>query len=482
MKNLLIEGPRGVGKTTLLIETLGAQLKNAKGFVTVRLVDCEGKRLGFAVEKVTEGVKPDKVFDGDMSNVFISYANSGQSGENGQSGANPVIDIGRFIETAGQVLDDSQTLPDDSTEGFILLDEFGGVELADEAFTSKLLTALAGSRPVIGVIKSRENMLHALRGLSAGEGLVSRYDEFRKSIADMNNTEIITLTDNNREEVKLTIRKWEAENAAVSDNENVRNDNTLNGGNMWEIYDSLIDEIPGSITVTGVVEGEVWTAVRTSRDTVGIAMTTDRECTGRIIADESYVGRTLREVAGLVKSWNLREASIGMAAVNAYYNTKDRLDRLDLRQKQEGHSTFGMDVAGKNIVMIGALKSRKVLEAQGAKVTVLEREDKPDTLPDSAAEYVVPGCDILVITASAFINKTLPRLLELGRGSVVVVAGPSAPMAPQLVGHGIDRVAGMAVTKCAQMFDFAASGRAGQPYDMGERFCIDNVCPDMNMQ
>lgn len=244
---------------------------------------------------------------------------------------------------------------------------------------------------------------------------------------------------------------------------------------MWNIYDSLLEEIDGNITVTEVVCGQVWTAVGTSRGSVGIAMTTDRECVPERMAVGSLKGRSLREVAALVKSWNLREASVGMAAINAYYNTLERLNGLDLRQKQEGHSTFGMDVRGKNIVMIGALHSRGDLEAKGAHVTVLERENKPDTLPDSAAEYVIDGCDILVITASALINKTLPRLLELGRGSTVVLTGPSAPMAPQLMRFGIRRVTGLTVTDKDAMLQYCAAGTHGQPYGMGERFCIEQA-------
>lgn len=242
---------------------------------------------------------------------------------------------------------------------------------------------------------------------------------------------------------------------------------------MWSLYESLVNEIPGNLAVTEVVEGPVWTAVETSAGNVGIAMTTDRECVPRCIGDENYRGWSLREVAALSKSWNFREASVGMAAINAFYNTPQRLEELDLRQKQEGHSTFGMDVEGKNIVMIGALRSRSVLEAQGAHVTVLERENKRGTLPDTAAEYVVPKCDILVITASALINKTMPRLLELGHAGTIVITGPSAPMAPQLLQFGVKRVTGMVVTDCSKMLDYAAAGTAGQPYEMGVKFCVE---------
>lgn len=290
---------------------------------------------------------------------------------------------------------------------------------------------------------------------------------------------------------------------------------------MWEIYDRLIGEIKDDIRVMDVVCGPVWTAVCTDSGNVGMAMSmswhdcaadnsypeknikyrTDEEdadiwhypaCQPREITSKEAViknrkpymrtsfgilreGMTLRETAQLVKSWDFAEASIGMAAINAYYNTKRRIEDLDLYQKQEGHSTFGMDVAGKNVVMIGALRSRSVLEAAGAHVTVLEREDKPDTLPDTAAEYVIPGCDILVITASAFINKTMPRLLELGQGSTIVITGPSAPMAPQILEYGVHRVTGLVVTDTASAPSYVARGEQGQPYGLGAKFCIEAI-------
>lgn len=288
---------------------------------------------------------------------------------------------------------------------------------------------------------------------------------------------------------------------------------------MWEIYDRLIGGIKDDIRVTDVVCGPVWTAVCTDSGSVGMAMsmrghdgTAASGCSGKDAgcrtdaedadswhylacrpyektseedvmksrkpyAGTSYgilrEGMTLRDAALLVKAWDFTEASIGMAAINAYYNTKRRIEELDLYQKQEGHSTFGMDVAGKNIVMIGALKSRSVLEAAGAHVTVLEREDKPNTLPDTAAEYVIPGCDILVITASAFINKTIPRLLELGSGAQIVVTGPSAPMSPNLLEFGIRRVTGLVITDTIGAPDFVARGGKQQPYILGEKFCIE---------
>ena len=52
-----------------------------------------------------------------------------------------------------------------------------------------------------------------------------------------------------------------------------------------------------------------------------------------------------------------------------------------------------------------------------SEVYIIERRPKPGDYPDSACEYLLPDCDIVIMTASAAINKTLPRLLELSKNS-----------------------------------------------------------------
>ena len=46
-KHLFLTGPSGVGKTTIIKETLGAQIAYAGGFLTERVTDDSGKLLGF---------------------------------------------------------------------------------------------------------------------------------------------------------------------------------------------------------------------------------------------------------------------------------------------------------------------------------------------------------------------------------------------------------------------------------------------------
>lgn len=76
----------------------------------------------------------------------------------------------------------------------------------------------------------------------------------------------------------------------------------------------------------------------------------------------------------------------------------------------------------------------------------MDREEKPGAYPDSAAEFFLPQCDVVIITGSAAINKTMPRLLELSENAEVILTGPSVSCCPELLELGISRLNGRVIT------------------------------------
>ena len=88
---------------------------------------------------------------------------------------------------------------------------------------------------------------------------------------------------------------------------------------MWKLYDDLIEGIPKDILVEDMVVGQYNSLVKSS---VGSGI-------GLVYYDESrppdfvkeFKGKALHEVAKCIKSWNLTEAGIGLAAINSYYNS-----------------------------------------------------------------------------------------------------------------------------------------------------------------
>ncbi|HEX3040153.1 MAG TPA: DUF364 domain-containing protein [Caproiciproducens sp.] len=241
---------------------------------------------------------------------------------------------------------------------------------------------------------------------------------------------------------------------------------------MWELYDSLIEGVTSDETVEEVITGDTWTYVETS-DRCGIAMTTRAESRPPRIPPSEYRGLSLQEAAKLVKSWNFTEAGVGMAAINAFYNTSARLKELDALQPDHQFCTAGMEVKGKRIGMVGHLRMTDHPLAEAEEIRIVERNPQEGDYPDSACEYLFPDCDIVIITGSAFTNKTMPRLLQICKNSKVVVTGPSVPMAPNLLRFGITRLAGLVITNTGGVKGFAQTGIHGPPYDYGDRFCID---------
>ena len=88
----------------------------------------------------------------------------------------------------------------------------------------------------------------------------------------------------------------------------------------WDIYDTLIDDLPEDVTVTASDRGTRWTRVVNSAGGIGSAWSMRETSRPALSADTPDAGRPIRDVAALVRSWNLAEASVGLAAINSWYS------------------------------------------------------------------------------------------------------------------------------------------------------------------
>ena len=93
----------------------------------------------------------------------------------------------------------------------------------------------------------------------------------------------------------------------------------------WDLYDELIDEIPADLTATSINTEGKWRRVSSSDSGVGMAFGMNVQSRPRAVSDPAeLLGRPLRDVAALAKSWNFEDAGIGVAAINAYHCHPDR--------------------------------------------------------------------------------------------------------------------------------------------------------------
>ncbi len=238
---------------------------------------------------------------------------------------------------------------------------------------------------------------------------------------------------------------------------------------FFALYDAIAAGVESRETIERAVLGERWALVETKENS-GMAMFTG----GHSIAPmfSGFEGLTLREAAGALKSWNLEEASLGLAAANAFYNTPQRLDALGARISMNVFYTDGIDLRGRTVGIIGHMHGPKGLREQAKAVYTLERVPQEGDYPDSACDYLLPQCDLVLVTGSTITNKTLPHLLELCERATVILTGPSVPLCPALLDCGIDRIAGMAIADRAAMRARVEGGQGGSPYGEGIPFLL----------
>jgi len=188
---------------------------------------------------------------------------------------------------------------------------------------------------------------------------------------------------------------------------------------------------------------------------------------------EGLLGLPLCEAAKAAASWNLEEAAFGLAAANAFYNTPARMEELGSYLPFEKYYTEGIDLRGRTVGIVGHMHGPPGLRDLAKAVYVLERDPQEGDYPDAACDWILPRCDLVLITGSSLINKTLPHLLELCGNAVTILTGPSVPMCPALLELGIDRLAGLVVTDRPGMAEHVRAGRRGNPYGFGKSFLLE---------
>ena len=217
-----------------------------------------------------------------------------------------------------------------------------------------------------------------------------------------------------------------------------------------------------------------WCHVTTSEGGFGMAFAIPEQSRPAVYQEPTLAGARLRDIAALAKSWNLTEAGIGMAAINAWYAQPERAEhngftRCEANNWQQVFDPYSEAVAGKKVSVVGHFPFAPPPLQQAAELRVLERQTQAGDYPDSACEYLLPDSDYVFISGSAFVNKTIPRLLELSRRATTIVLGPSTPLSPVLFDHGVDVITGFVSPWPQQLADSVSGVTKAWMYDYGYR-------------
>lgn len=215
-----------------------------------------------------------------------------------------------------------------------------------------------------------------------------------------------------------------------------------------DIVDKLLNSVQQDAPVQQIVVGAFWTAVVVEGDPpcCGLASTLHAEDTGPwppVVEAGKLLARSGRELANLLRSERVLEASIGMAAFNALLRLAAREETMPEINAEEIIVERG---AGGRVAVVGHFPFIDRVRAKAAECWVLERNPGPGDLPASAARQVLPEADVVALTGTSLLNHTFDELLGLCRpDAFVLLLGPSTPLSPVLLETGLDGLSGTRV-------------------------------------
>jgi len=163
--------------------------------------------------------------------------------------------------------------------------------------------------------------------------------------------------------------------------------------------------------------------------------------------------KTALELAEYAKSDSLLEASIGMATINSLIDIEE-----SSCVEKNAFEIILEKAEGKNVAIVGHFPWIMKLRERIKNLWVLEQKVRAGDLPASEADRILPQCEVVGITGTAFINHTLEGLLALCRKAFVVLIGPTSPLSPVLFDHGINAICGSKVIDTDQVIRSISEG------------------------
>ncbi len=165
------------------------------------------------------------------------------------------------------------------------------------------------------------------------------------------------------------------------------------------------------------------------------------------------IGKTALELAEYALSDYAMEASIGMAAINSLIKINEE------KCVEKNASEILMEKGqGKDVAIIGHFPFIPALRKKTRNLWVFEQKPQEGDLRPEEAPRILPRCDVVGITGTAFINHTLDDLLRWAEGKYILLIGPTTPLTPILFDYGIQLLSGTIVVDKEETFRCISQG------------------------
>jgi len=202
------------------------------------------------------------------------------------------------------------------------------------------------------------------------------------------------------------------------------------------IVDELIDQAFAMVQSRKVIDvraGLGYTCVMLEDGACGLAYTFRNElgcCCGILEVAGNLIGMNADKIIPWAKESDRLKAAIGLATVNAVINdpgknwdTGNVLNAFTLRESD----TFGM---------VGEFKPILSKVRSMTKNIYVFEQNVPEgsgLYPADTIPHFLPGCDVVVITATSIINHTIDEVVSYCKNAKeVCIVGPSTPLCPEV--------------------------------------------------
>jgi hypothetical protein len=243
--------------------------------------------------------------------------------------------------------------------------------------------------------------------------------------------------------------------------------------------DAIHDSILNAASANAAAElielrvGHFWSVVRTSVG-AGMASTLRSETHLHGAAPIRNAGtlhtRRPIDLAADLRSASPPEASLGLAAVNALLGPP-----VGLMTEHNAETILADRGAGKRVAMVGHFPFAERLERACGELWVFERGDgrRGADLGCEMMSELLPQAEVVAITSTSIINRTLDGILELVRpDAFVLLLGPSTPLTSVLFHHGVDLLCGTVITDPPAVIRAVEQGAVTKQITGVRRVCL----------